>query len=54
MKPRRLTYQQKQHLTKKHLDATQFLLIKEDNYSYVVQKKDKIGTEYDKYTFFKN
>jgi hypothetical protein len=43
--PKKLTRSQKEKLSKKHMDASNYLLIKEDATTFTVQKKDKIGTE---------
>ena len=51
--PKKLTRTQKERLTKKHLDAKEFVMIEEDAFTYTVQKKNKIGTNEDKYTFDK-
>lgn len=51
--PKKLTRTQKEKLTRKHLDATEYVMIREDAYSYTVQKKSKLGTEEDKITFDK-
>ena len=42
--PKKLTRTQKEKLTKKHLDASEYVMIKEDAYTFTVQKKSKIGT----------
>lgn len=51
--PKKLTRTQKEKLTRKHLDATEFVLLSEDNDTFTVQKKEKLRTEEDKYTFYK-
>lgn len=51
--PKKLTRTQKEKLTRKHLDATEFVMIAEDAFTYTVQKKSKLGTDEDKYTFDK-
>ena len=51
--PKKLTRTQKERLTKKHLDAKECVMIEEDAFTYTVQKKNKIGTNEDKYTFDK-
>lgn len=43
--PKKLTRTQKEKLTRKHLDANDYVMIKEDAYTFTVQKKDKVGTE---------
>jgi hypothetical protein len=51
--PKKLTRAQKEKLTKKHLDASSYVLIAEDAYTFTVQKKYKVGTDEDKITFSK-
>lgn len=51
--PKKLTRNQKEKLTKKHLDANEYCMIKEDAYTFTVQKKSKIGTTEDIITFNK-
>jgi hypothetical protein len=51
--PKKLTRNQKEKLTKKHLDASEYCMIKEDAYTFTVQKKSKIGTTEDIITFNK-
>lgn len=45
--PKKLTRTQKEKLSKKHLDATEYVMINEDAYTFTVQKKSKIGTNED-------
>ena len=51
--PKKLTRNQKQKLSRKHLDPDDYVVIKEDNFTYTVQLKSKIGTEENKITFDK-
>lgn len=51
--PKKLTRRQKEKLTKKHLDASEYVMIAEDTYTFTVQKKSKISTTEDKITFSK-
>ena len=51
--PKKLTRTQKEKLTKKHIDATEYVMIKEDAYTFTVQKKSKIGTTENIMTFNK-
>lgn len=51
--PKKLTRTQKEKLTKKHLDASEYVMVTEDAYTFTVQKKSKIGTTEDKITFSK-
>lgn len=51
--PKKLTRTQKEKLTKKHVDASEYCMIKEDAYTFTVQKKSKIGTEEGIMTFNK-
>jgi hypothetical protein len=43
--PKKLTRNQKEKLSKKHLDPDEFVMIREDAYTFTVQKKSKLGTE---------
>jgi hypothetical protein len=51
--PKKLTRTQKEKLTKKHVDATEYVMVSEDAYTFTVQKKSKIGTNEGKMTFNK-
>lgn len=51
--PKKLTRAMKEKLTKKHIDATEYVLINEDSNTFTVQKKDKIGTDDGRITFNK-
>ena len=51
--PKALTRSQKEKLTKKHLDASEYVVIEQDNYTFTVQKKSKLKTDEDIITFNK-
>ncbi len=51
--PKKLTRNQKEKLSKKHLDPREYVMIKEDAYTFTVQKKDMIGTSEKIMTFDK-
>ena len=51
--PKKLTRHQKEKLSKKNLDANNYLLIQEDAFTFTVQRKDKIKTSEHIYTFNK-
>ena len=51
--PKKLTRAQKEKLTKKHLDSTEYVLLKEDNDTFTVQKKSKMGSNEGILTFHK-
>ena len=51
--PKKLTRNQKEKLSKKHVDASEYVLIWEDVDTFTVQKKSKIGTDEGKMTFNK-
>jgi hypothetical protein len=42
--PKKLTRSQKEKLTKKHMEPSEYVLISEDAYTFTVQKRSKIGT----------
>lgn len=43
--PKKLTRAQKEKLSKKGFDATEYVLITEDTNTFTVQKKSKLGTK---------
>jgi hypothetical protein len=51
--PKKLTRTQKEKLSRKHIDASEYVMIKEDAYTFTVQKKDKVGTDKDIMVFNK-
>ena len=51
--PKKLTRSQKEKLTKKHIDANEYVVVYEDCIIFTVQKKDKVGTEEGKIVFSK-
>lgn len=51
--PKKLTRSQKEKLTKKNLDASQFVVIAETSTTFTVQKKSKAGTKESIYEFNK-
>lgn len=51
--PKKLTRVQKEKLSKKHFISEDYVVIKEDAYTFTVQKKTKIGTDSDIFVFNK-
>jgi len=51
--PKKLTRAQKIKLSKKHIDPDEYVLLREDNDTFTVQKKSKVGTQEDIMTFNK-
>jgi hypothetical protein len=42
--PKKLTRTQKEKLTRKKLDATKYVVVEEDAYTFTVQEKEKVRT----------
>jgi hypothetical protein len=51
--PKKLSRSQKEKLTKKNLDAQQFVVVSETATTFTVQKKAKVGTNDGIYEFNK-
>lgn len=51
--PKKLTRDQKEQLTREGLDATQYVIISEDDMTFTVQKKNEIGPQYQTQSFMK-